>query len=249
MHSEIPVIDRSRRGRRSGRQSKTTSDLITVSILSDRESLLKELLPRLAREQDIEVVGQCTGNPALLSVWVEWRQPKLLLLDKLLLDQTSAEPLRTIRTKVPQVRVLLLGGEVCPGLVEIVRHRFHGYLPASCPPEAYVKAIRAVSRGDVWLPRNVLAKALSDLMQTFSGGDPQAECDRSSAEAMNVLTDREQQIVALLSQGLSNKEIGRRLGIMEDTVKKHLQNVFDKLGVRRRSLLILRLFGGQLANA
>jgi DNA-binding NarL/FixJ family response regulator len=58
-------------------------------------------------------------------------------------------------------------------------------------------------------------------------------------EGLSTLTVREQQIVQLLTQGLTNKRIGQQLGIVEDTVKKHLQHIYDKLGVRRRALVIL----------
>jgi RNA polymerase sigma factor (sigma-70 family) len=58
-------------------------------------------------------------------------------------------------------------------------------------------------------------------------------------EGLSTLTAREQQIVQLLMQGMTNKRIGQQLGIVEDTVKKHLQHIYDKLGVRRRALVIL----------
>jgi DNA-binding NarL/FixJ family response regulator len=155
-----------------------------------------------------------------------------------------------IRTQVRRVHVLLLSDELCSGLVEeILRNRFHGYLLTSCPPDACVKAIRAVSRGGIWLLRGVLANALSNLLQTPSHGDAMAENNRGRARSMDMLTKREEQIVGLLSQGLTNKHIARQLGIMEGTVKKHLQNVFDKLGVRRRTLVVLRQFAGQPDSA
>ena len=184
-------------------------------------------------------------DPALLPRCVEQRQPKVLLLDKALLDQVGPELLRMIRTTVRRVHVLLLSDGVCSGLVEgILRNGFHGYLLTSCPPDACVKAIRAVSRGDIWLPRDVLANALSDLLQTPSHGDAMVESSRVRTRSADLLTKREEQIVGLLSQGLINKQIARQLGIMEDTVKKHLQNIFGKLGVRRRTLVILRQLAG-----
>ena len=130
-----------------------------------------------------------------------------------------------------------------------MRNRFHGYLLTSCPPDACIKAIRAVSRGDIWLPRDVLANALSDLLQTPSHGDAMAESNRVRARSADMLTKREKQIVGVLSQGLTNKQIARQLGIMEDTVKKHLQHVFGKLGVHRRSLVLLRQLAGQPYSA
>ncbi len=223
-------------------------NLITVLIASSRESLLKELLPWLASEQGIKVLGEPVADPVLLPMCLEQWQPTLLLLDKALLDRVGLESLRMIRSKVRKIRVLLLWDEDCPGLVEeILRNRFHGYLLTRCPSDTYVKAIRAVCRGDIWLPRGLLAQALSDLLETPSPGDAKAESNRlCSADR---LTKREEQIVRLLSQGLTNKQMARQLGIMEDTVKKHLQNVFGKLGVRRRTLVVLRRLAGQPDSA
>lgn len=230
--------------------TRADSNLITVLIASGREGLLKKLSSRLASEQDIRMLIEPVEDPALLPRCVQQRQPKVLLLDTALLDQLGPEFLWMIRTTARRVHVLLLSDEVCSGLVErILRHRFHGYLLTSCPPDAYVKAIRAVSRGDIWLPRGLLANVLSDLLQRPSHGDAKAESKQIPARSVDTLTKREEQIVGLLSQGLTNKEIAKQLGIMEDTVKKHLQNVFEKLGVRRRTLVILRQVAGQPDSA
>ncbi|MGH8615807.1 MAG: response regulator transcription factor, partial [Gammaproteobacteria bacterium] len=91
------------------------------------------------------------------------------------------------------------------------------------------------------------AQAVSDLLETPSPGDAKAESNQVCTADM--LTKREEQIVRLLGQGLTNKQMARQLGIMEDTVKKHLQNVFGKLGVRRRTLVVLRRLAGQPDSA
>lgn len=221
-------------------------DPINVCIVSNRENLLATLLPGLAQEPGIMAAGQQVGNPAQLLVRLEAWRPKLLLLDMALLDHLGTEWPRMIREKIPAIRILLIWDEVRPGLMdEILLHRIHGCLLTSCPHEVYVKAIRAVARGDLWLPRALLAKAFSDLLEPCRDGDADAEGDRFSANAMDALTKREQEIVGFLTQGLSNKQIARQLGIMEDTVKKHLQNIFRKFGVHRRTLVVLRQVGGQ----
>ena len=125
------------------------------------------------------MLGEPVADPARLPMCVQQRQPKVLLLDKALLDRLGPESLRMIRPKVRKVRVLLLGDEVCPGLVEeILRNRFHGYLLTRCPSDTYVKAIRAVYRGDIWLPRACSPSALSDLLETPTPGDTKAESNR-----------------------------------------------------------------------
>jgi len=240
---DIPAVNRTPYFRCADRAlTRADSNLITVLIASSREGLLKKLSSRLASEQDIRMLIEPVEDPALLPRCVQQAQPKVLLLDTALLDQLGLEFLGMIPTRL---HVLLLSEEVCSDLVEkILRHRVRGYLLTSCPPDMYVKAIRAVSRGDIWLPRGVLANVLSDLLQRPSHGDAKAESKQIPARSMDMLTKREKQIVGLLSQGLANKEIAQQLGIMEDTVKKHLQNVFDKLGVRRRTLVVLRQVAG-----
>lgn len=224
--------------------TRNVSNPITVMIASGRDSFLKVLLPRLASEQDIKVLGDPVADPVLLPMCLEQRLPKLLLLDKALLDRLGPQSLRMIHTRFSGVRVLLLWDEVWCGSVEdILRNHFHGFLLTSCPPDACVKAIRAVSRGEFWLPRGLLAKAISDPLRPPDHGD--ARGDRLHADANDILTRRETQIVKLLRQGFTNKEIARQLGIMEDTVKKHLQSVFGKLGVHRRTLVVLRQLAGQ----
>lgn len=221
------------------------SDPITVSIATDRQALLNELLPRLAKEAHIKVVGQCIDDPAFLPIYLAQWQPELLLLDKALLDRLVTGSLRMIQTA--RIRVLLLWKEVYPDLIKgILQQRFHGYLLIDDPLDVYVKAIRAVGRGEVWLPRGVLAEAASNLLEIFSHGN--ADSDPLRDDGLDMLTKRQEQIVRLLSQGFTNKQIAGQLGIMEDTVKKHLQKIFDKLGVRRRTLVALSQAGRQLGG-
>lgn len=88
------------------------------------------------------------------------------------------------------------------------------------------------------------AHAVVDPLQAPALGNGAPQPVRSLDDVKDALTPREAQVVAHLREGFTNKEIARRLGIMEDTVKKHLQGVFAKLGVHRRALVVLRPTGG-----
>jgi DNA-binding NarL/FixJ family response regulator len=116
----------------------------------------------------------------------------------------------------------------------------HGYITPDLPRDAVVRAIKAVADHDLWLSRRLLARALADSLSLRSvlGPPPAAH---ASGRRRCVLTARERQIVHLVRAGLANKEVGRHLGIEEDTVKKHLRNMYAKLGVRRRAQM-LRMF-------
>jgi DNA-binding NarL/FixJ family response regulator len=210
-------------------------------IASGRKALHAALVSQLACEPGIEIRGEPVMDAACVATCVEHHLPAVLLLDKALLDALDPQSLRRIHEQCPRVRVLLLWDEISHGVVaDVLRNRFHGFLLTTCPPEVCLKAIRTVSQGELWLSRAALAMAIAGLLGLSDPGDARASDDALRAGAPEALTPREQQVVALVRRGCINKEIARELGIMEDTVKKHLQSVFAKLGVHRRALVALR---------
>ena len=212
---------------------------ITVMIASDRQALLLAWMARLMHEPGIEFHAESLTDPARLGFSIEQKSPAVLLLDKAVLDRLDGGSIQTIRALLGNTRVLLLWDELCDGLiVDVLRYRFHGFLLTSCLPEAGLESIRAVSRGELWLSRAALADAIADLLPATPSIVAVKPLDSASSSA--TLTQRQQQIVELLRCGYTNKEIANRLGVMEDTVKKHLQSVFSNLGVHRRALVALR---------
>lgn len=218
---------------------------ITVLFASDRKALHAVWLSMLACEPGIEIKDEPVMDATRLATYVEHHLPKVLLLDKALLDGLDSQSLLRIHAQSEHVRVLLLWDEISQNLVaDVLRNRFHGFLLTTCLPRLCLKAIRAVSEGELWLSRASLAMAIDDLMGLPDPGYFGASADASGVDTYQTLTPRELQVVALLQQGCSNKEIARELGIMEDTVKKHLQSIYAKLGVHRRALVALRRLPG-----
>ena len=210
---------------------------ITVMIASDRQALLLAWMARLMQWPEFH--AELLTDPARLGGSIAQKSPAILLLDKAMLDRLDDGSIQTIGALFGSTRVLLLWDELCDGLVvDVLRYRFHGFLLTSWLPELCLKSIRAVSRGELWMSRAALANAIADLLSAShrigSAKPPHA------APSGTTLTHREQEIVELLRRGCTNKEIAKQLGVMEDTVKKHLQSVFRKLGVRRRALVALR---------
>ena len=217
------------------------ADPISVVIASDRLGLLGALLRRWEQEPDIKVLGDPITDPAQLLDGLGQRRPMQLWLDKPMFDRLDPASIDMIQAKAPGVRVLLLCDDLGAGLVAaVLRHRFHGLLVANGAPAESVEAMRAVDRGELWLARHLLAQALFRQSTAAPAAVEPSQAPWPQCAAQDALTDREAQVVTRLRRGLSNKEIARELGIMEDTVKKHLQNVFAKVGVRRRALLALR---------
>ena len=195
----------------------------------------------LDSESGIDIKGGLVVDATCVATCVEQHLPNVLLLDKALLDGLDPRSLRRIRALRSHVRVLLLWDEICQDLVaDVLRNRFNGFLLTTCVPEVCLKAIRAVSEGELWLSRASLVTAIVDLLGLSDPGDVGASADGLRAGVAEALTPRELQVVALLRRGCINKEIAQELGIMEDTVKKHLQSIFAKLGVHRRALVALR---------
>lgn len=215
-------------------------DAIHVLVASPRLQLAQSLNQALLREPGIRVLDSPVAHPAALVQHVLIERPRVLLLDILFLE--VLEPWCLLSWHVmSRPRVLLWCDVASAGLIErVLAHRLRGFLLTSDPPAICLKAMLAVDRGELWLPRALLADALMRYLNPPPSRQMQGDLGTQQAKTRMPLTSREAQVVEHLRQGATNKEIARRLGIMEDTVKKHLQSIFCKLGVHRRGLVMLR---------
>jgi DNA-binding NarL/FixJ family response regulator len=145
----------------------------------------------------------------------------VLLLDEQVLAPQREPFLRSLRVRFPEAKVLILGtdppcAEGCQALLGI-----DGFVPYAEARVKLIPALRALCDGHLWLPREVL----DHFARLAAQARPPGNKDTGS------LTSRESEIIRLLTEGLSNKEIGNSLSITERTVKFHVANVFAKLGV------------------
>jgi DNA-binding NarL/FixJ family response regulator len=212
--------------------SQAPGEPTAVLVATSRGVLFGSSLQALAMQPGIRLVTEPLAAARSLLPTLRRHLPDVLLLDEPIFDQLDARS-RDRLARIPDLRILLVCKELSPRVLqEILRRGFDGVVEGDCRAEDCLKAVRAVSRGEFWLPRAMLIKAISRLMYMDGAVDIEAP---PPASTDGTLTGRESQIVEFVKQGFTNKEIGRHLGIMEDTVKKHLQNVFAKLGVRRRT--------------
>lgn len=209
---------------------------LRVLLASPRPHLAVDWLEHLAADTGIAFHHPPADNGGQLAqALCNGHRPDVLLLDQTLLERLDTIELTTLHAQLDSLRVLLLCDESgATSAATVLRHRFHGYLPVQCPPELCAKAIRSVSQGEIWLPRALLTQVLEELLR-LQPSPPLLP----AGEPPQPLTRRERQIVEHLRRGSTNKEIAQALGIMEDTVKKHLQSVFAKLGVHRRALVAM----------
>ncbi len=192
---------------------------IRVVLADDHELVLEGLRALLDAERDVEVVGTATSGEQLLDV-VRRVKPDVAVLDLELGGMNGLACLQKIRAEKLPVRVLVLtayndGASIRAAL----EGGADGFALKTEPPQQTVASIRQVVRGQLVFP----AAAKRWLLGRSAPADPEK------------LTEREQAVLALVAEGVTNAEIARQLRVSENTVKFHLQNLYLKLGVSNRT--------------
>jgi two-component system, NarL family, nitrate/nitrite response regulator NarL len=203
-------------------------------LIADRHALLREGLRSLLEEQSgFRVIGE-TAEGQELGQLVEELKPDILLLDLHLPHILPIEALQSIVKKCKITRVILLVTAIERGQAsEAFRAGARGVMRKSSDPDSLFKCIRAVMSDKYW----VMNEAVSDLAQIVGEEGFMAE---GMGKPKNFgLTRREMEILAAVVSGLTNREVAKRFSISEQTVKHHVTNIFDKLGVYNRLELAL----------
>jgi DNA-binding NarL/FixJ family response regulator len=198
--------------------------------IATQPALLRDLLSRLLkREADLEVVGDAHDEDGIVELLQE-KAPALLLFDYEALGPNSESIIGRLRRVAPRLRILVMATRSADENVErALRAGACGLVGKQLDFEALLRAVRAVAAGEIWANRRAQALTLEHLTD-FAGG---------ASEPEGQLTKREQQIADGVARGLRNKEIARQLNISEKTVKSHLNNIFQKLGLEGRFALAL----------
>jgi DNA-binding NarL/FixJ family response regulator len=193
-------------------------------LLADDHQLMREgTAALLGADERIEVVGLARDGREALAM-SERRRPDVVLLDLNMPGIGGLEACARLR-KTPGPEVLMLTvSEEEPDLYAALRVGAAGYLTKDVPPADLIEAVLAVARGE---PR--IAPAMASRMLAELGRAPRAP------DPLDVLSDRERDVLALLAEGLRNREIAERLVISEATVKTHVRHVLEKLRFRNRA--------------
>ncbi|WP_073836385.1 response regulator [Micromonospora sp. CB01531] len=197
-------------------------------VLADDEAMVRAgVRAILAADPAIEVVGEAGDGHAAVEL-VRARRPRVALLDIRMPRWDGISAAAEIRRLVPETATLMLTTFGEDDLIaRALGQGASGFLLKSGDPRELLVAIRAVADGGAYLSPRVARRVIE-----LSGGRmarrPQAR-DRLAG-----LTDREREVLALVGAGLSNAEIGRRLHLVEGTVKSYLTSIFTRLDVRNR---------------
>jgi len=200
-------------------------------LVADDHPIFRDGLRRLFEEAtDVTIIGMASDGRECLQM-MEKLKPDILLLDLRMPDKDGLAVLEEVNFENSQTKVIVLtAAEDDRDIVRAIRMGARGVVLKGSATDLLLKSIRKVNAGEIWLDNRLT----QEVVKAFSAGT-----DAGPRREKPLLSDREREIVQLVAQGFRNREIGEKLFISEQTVKNHLHNIFDKLGVSDRLELAL----------
>jgi len=220
--------------------SAATSEPIRILIVDDHAVVRAGLRMLIDQNPAMKVIGVAGNRSEALAVAAS-EQPNMIILDILLGDEDGLTFLPELREVTGNARVLVLTGlRSSESQRRAILAGAMGVVLKEHAADVLIKAINKVHQGEVWLDRSMMGSVLDEMTQA-------PEIDPEGAKIAS-LTDREREVIALIAEGLKNKQIGQRLFISETTVTHHLSSIFSKLDVSDRLELIIYAFRHGLAQ-
>jgi DNA-binding NarL/FixJ family response regulator len=199
-------------------------------ILADDHPIVLQGLQRLfSSHEEFDVVSSCEDGVRAIEA-VRTHRPDVLVLDLKMPGKNGLDVLGALAAEGLDCRTVLLTAALGDDeAVDALRLGAMGVVLKESSPEVLLECVRRVHRGEQWLDHDTMSRAVGRVLRRES----------AKREAAGALTPREIEIVQLVAQGLRNKVIADRLSISEGTVKIHLHNIYEKLGVDGRLELVL----------
>jgi DNA-binding NarL/FixJ family response regulator len=199
-------------------------------MIVDDHALVRAAVHQAISAPDIEIVAEVATAEEALTLAPELR-PDVLLLDIDLPGMSGVHLVRELAPRLPATRIVMLTVSTADrDLVDAVRYGAAGYLTKDLAPAALLRAVRGAGRGDLAMPRGMAARLLHRLVE---------DSHRTTAPAddpdLAALSAREAEVLRLLSDGLTDREIAESLTISPRTVETHVSSILHKLGVRHRA--------------
>lgn len=205
-----------------------SEETIRIFIADDNCLLLEGLVAMLGDQQDFDVIG--TAPSGLQTVEkIKDLQPEVALIDIGMPDKDGLEVTQILRRNSPNVKVIILGlVDLTEEIMACIEAGATGYVLKESSFEHLVETIRSVHKNETFCSPRMAASLFSRVAELTSQNRTTPPLDSVR------LTGREMDVINLIAEGLSNKEIGRRLFIETQTVKNHIHNILDKLQLHNR---------------
>jgi DNA-binding NarL/FixJ family response regulator len=216
---------------------------IRLVLVEDNRLLRDGLSAMLSEQSDISVIAALSNGDALVRAMR--KKVDVVLLDLVLRSQNSLGHVQSIKRKNPGVRIILMDlAPIQPALVNYVMAGVDGFVLKDATFAEFLHTIRQVARGTRVMPAMLTSSLLSQIAEhvTRSG--------RGNPFKSVRMTSREREVVELIAEGLSNKQIATELSLAVDTVKSHVHNILEKLSLHTRlEIASYRHIGGPLPQA
>ena len=203
---------------------------MTIRVLvADDQPLMRTAYDMTLRtEEDLELIGNAADGSEAVEL-ARRLGPDVILMDIRMPVMDGVEATRIVCAEDPSIKVLILTTfDIDEYVVEAIRAGASGFLLKDVRPDELVEGIRIVARGDALLAPSVTRRLLEAVAPSLEPARPRRDA------ALDVLTDSELRVLALVGRGLSNEEIATELFVAETTVRTHLRHILEKLGLANR---------------
>lgn len=204
-------------------ESKTAAaDKHTVLVVDDHPLFRRGVRELLSLDDTISVVGEAgTRDEAVLLA--RQLEPELIVLDLNMRGSSGVEILTTLKSEDPSMRIVILTvSDSGDDLLACIRAGADGYFLKDMEPERFLENVHEALEGRL-IVDTAMVRYLTDMIR-----------EKAQPEAPNPLTEREEEVLSYIAQGLTNKMIGRKLQISDGTVKGHVKHLLKKLGFNSR---------------
>ena len=197
-----------------------------IMVVDDHEVVRSGLKAILEPEEDLEVVGEAASAREAVQK-VPRLDPHVVLMDVRMGEMSGIEACRLIKSAHPQVNMLMLTSfSEEEAVTAAIMAGASAYILKNVGRSDLIKAIRAVAAGQNLLDPSVTKRVMEKLAQLAA---------KEQERAVEVISEREKEVLTLVARGLTNKEIAKNLIITENTARNHVSRILDKLGLTRRS--------------
>jgi len=205
-------------------------EALKVLVVDDHALFRRGIVTVLANQENISVVGEAVNGLEAIAK-AEELAPDVILMDLNMPQCSGLEATQALQAKAPQVNILVLTvSDNEADLFAAIKFGATGYILKNTEPEELIQAIYHIAQGGVIISPVMAIKLLAEFRDSGSG----AKAEKTAGEKDN-MSPREDEVLQLVAQGATNREIADSLFISENTVKTHLRNIMDKLHLANRS--------------